>query len=574
MRLADEYEWVPQLRHYQALFARYRHAPATIKTLEQRFGLRRVADSDPAPYSAESALLMSEWLHAEGDSHAMAWIAHAIDLSAGDGSVYFLRAHATLALALAELSRLSPLFFPDAHFSWEVVGDSLYVAFAPLGSYKRLGVLLRYEAICVWMVRVLDDITAGKAQPVRIEWMRTEQLDATTLQQILPVMPDIGAAQFTLVYPAGTLQLHLPGASDTLRRHLQTLFEKRISGSQHSSTTTRRVAQWLSDRQELQEPRLAAAAKALSMGASTLRRRLAQESSSFSDILASYRANVAVHFLVHGDKGADEVAQLTGYADRNAFERAFRDWFGITPAHCQRAVEQLMGKRRHLDWASPSKWARHAETFEGLRKQIDHASPDLPAMAQAIESDPVLHARVLGFMAMPSLGAKAWTQITADNLARLPGPSLGYLLSAATPLADSSAQIRCLAVWEAGRRAVAAVEVLGSAMGCGDLGPLRLAAACYNLGHLVLPSDAERHVDGVDLAWLLLASWHVPPVVLQLLRDRHAPQHAAPTALALAISWAEGSRYLHDSPGYIDLEDCILLHCPAATLEKLRTLNS
>lgn len=568
MRLVDEYEWVPQMRHYQALFVRYRHAPAVVKTLQDRFGLRRVTESDAMAFSAESALLLSEWLHAQGDPHAMAWIAHAMDLGAGDGAVYYLRAHATLAQALAELTRLAPLFFPDAQFACETVDDELRLSFFPMGMGKRLGVLLRYEAICIWTMRVLDDITGGKAPLLRMEWMNSAQSDEATLQDIVHRMPEIGAPHFRVVYPASALRLHLPGASEMLRTHLAPMYEKRIAGRQRSNSVVRRVAQWLDEQVQLQDPRLDLVAQALAMGASTLRRQLAQEGCSFSDILASHRACIGIHALIHSDEKAEAVALQTGYADRNTFERAFRDWFGITPAHCRRAAKELLGPQRHLDWGAPSKWARHAPRLPWLKQALTQAQPDWQAITQAITNDPVLHTRLLGYLAMPSQGARTLVQITSEQVAELPSYALGNLLDSAAPLIDPGADARCQTAWNTSQRAVAAIRVLGPALGCGALETLQLAAACFNLGELVRPDIADRHVDGVDVGWLLLAGWHVPSAVLHLLRQRHAPEGAASTALGLAVAWAQtGAHRTTDVEGYV------LAECPPSVAEQLAQLE-
>lgn len=530
--------------------------------------MRRVADSDAMPFSAESALLLSEWLHAQGDPHAMAWIAHTLDLGAGDGPVYYLRAHATLALALAELTRLAPLFFPDAQFSCETSNGQLRVSFLPMGMGKQLGVSLRYEAICVWMMRVLDDITGGKAQLLRMEWMTTGQADTATLQDILPCLPEIGAPHFCLVYAASASQLHLPGASDPLRMHLAPIYEKLLVGRQRNNTVARRVAQWLDDQDRLQDPRLDLVAQALSVGASTLRRQLAKEGCNFSEILGSHRACISIHALIHSDEKAESVALQIGYADRNTFERAFREWFGITPAHCRRTAKELLGNRRHLDWSAPSKWARHAPQLMWLKQEIYQALPDWQAVVQAIASDAVLHARMLGYLAMPAQGARTLAHLTAEHVADLPRYTLGNLLDSATPLGDSNAHMRCVAAWQTSRRAVAAAGLLGPAMGCSAMETLQLAATCFNLGELVRPDCAGRHVDGVDVTWLLLASWHVPPGVLHLLRQRYLPESASSTALGLAIAWAEtGAHRITDVDGYVQAE------CPPGFADQLRSLE-
>lgn len=297
-------------------------------------------------------------------------------------------------------------------------------------------------------------------------------------------------------------------------------------------------------------------------------RPTASRVSSFSDILASHRACIGIHALLHSDERAEAVALQTGYADRNTFERAFRDWFGITPAHCRRAAKELLGPLRHLDWGAPSKWARHAPQLPWLKQELLQPQPDWLAIAQAIVADPALHARLLGYLSMPSQGAQALAHITAAHVAELPRYALGNLLDSATPLASPGADAHCQAAWRTSRRAVAAVGILGPALGCTALETLQLAAACFNLGGLARPDCAGQHVDGVDVSWLLLASWHVPPAVLHLLRQRHAPEGAASTALGLAIAWAQtGAHRTTDVEGYV------LAECPANAREQLERIE-
>ncbi len=541
MRLVDEYEWVPQMRHFQALFVRYRHAPDVLSTLQNQYGLRRVADSDHAAFSAESALLMSEWLHGQRDPHAMAWIAHVLDLGAGDGVVYYLRAHSTLALALAEIKRLSSLFFPDAQFFSETFHGELRLSFLPYGMGNRLGVLLRYEAICVWMMRVIDEITGGKATLRRMEWMNAAHHDLATLQEILPFTPALGSSQFRLVFDESALDLHLPGASENLRVHLAPMYDKRIAGQQRENTVVQRVARWLGEQEQLNNPRLDSAAQALNMGSSTLRRQLAQEGCSFSEILSSHRACIGIYELIHGEKRSEEIAQLTGYADRNTFERAFRDWFGITPAHCRRAANELLGSKRHADWSSPTRWARHAPDLAKLKHEIGLVNPDWEEFARIVAADPVLHARVLGCMALPAHGAQQRLKLTAQQLSTLPRYVLTNFLDASTPLSTGDDANACEEMWSLSHRAATAAEIIGPALGCDSIEPILLAASCLYLGYLACSLSEERHIDGIDVTWLLLASWHVPPSILHLLRLRHHAhiENSAVLALALANDWAK-----------------------------------
>ena len=64
----------------------------------------------------------------------------------------------------------------------------------------------------------------------------------------------------------------------------------------------------------------------------TLTRKLKEEDSSFQDILTTLRKESAQHLLIYSDKTIEDIALTLGYQDAGNFARAFRRWFGETPA--------------------------------------------------------------------------------------------------------------------------------------------------------------------------------------------------------------------------------------------------
>ena len=94
-------------------------------------------------------------------------------------------------------------------------------------------------------------------------------------------------------------------------------------------SVSERVARIL--RGELDSPWTAARiAKKLSMSESTLRRRLAAEGNTFSDILRRERM-AAARKLIAAGAGSGQAALAVGYVSRAHFARAFRTTFGDNP---------------------------------------------------------------------------------------------------------------------------------------------------------------------------------------------------------------------------------------------------
>jgi AraC-like DNA-binding protein len=68
------------------------------------------------------------------------------------------------------------------------------------------------------------------------------------------------------------------------------------------------------------------------MSERTLRRRLKECDSSFSDLLSDVRRDLAARYLGDPDLSIAEVAFLLGFADTSSFQRAFRRWYGEPPS--------------------------------------------------------------------------------------------------------------------------------------------------------------------------------------------------------------------------------------------------
>jgi AraC-like DNA-binding protein len=78
-------------------------------------------------------------------------------------------------------------------------------------------------------------------------------------------------------------------------------------------------------------PALADVARSLATSERTLRRRLADEQTSFQALLESCRSTLAGRYLERRDLALSEIAFLLGFSEPSPFYRAFRRWFGQSP---------------------------------------------------------------------------------------------------------------------------------------------------------------------------------------------------------------------------------------------------
>ena len=78
-------------------------------------------------------------------------------------------------------------------------------------------------------------------------------------------------------------------------------------------------------------PSIGEAADALAVGERTLRRRLAEECTTYKQVVLDFRMELAASYLRGKEMSIQEVAYVTGYADPSNFHRTFSRYHGMTP---------------------------------------------------------------------------------------------------------------------------------------------------------------------------------------------------------------------------------------------------
>ena len=72
-------------------------------------------------------------------------------------------------------------------------------------------------------------------------------------------------------------------------------------------------------------------ARELALSKRTLQRRLADEGTTWLEVLNAAREGLAKHYLLQTDLGTTEVSFLLGFEDPNSLFRAFKRWENTSP---------------------------------------------------------------------------------------------------------------------------------------------------------------------------------------------------------------------------------------------------
>jgi AraC-like DNA-binding protein len=139
------------------------------------------------------------------------------------------------------------------------------------------------------------------------------------------------ARRNSIVFRTDDLQLPFATYNAELLATLDPQLEHEIASRKTRQTTSFRAKRVLKRLLGGQHTDIDEVAKELGMSSRTLQRRIAEEGSSFRQLLSDARRELARLYLQHPSLGLSQAASLLGYEDSNSFLRAFRVWEGVTP---------------------------------------------------------------------------------------------------------------------------------------------------------------------------------------------------------------------------------------------------
>jgi AraC-like DNA-binding protein len=145
------------------------------------------------------------------------------------------------------------------------------------------------------------------------------------------------------VFELEILERRPPGAdhalAELLRRHADALLKK----LGRAQTARDRVRRLLIERLPAGEPTSQQIAQHLGTTPSTLRRRLADEGSSYRALLREVRLELIQAYLGDPRLGVSEIGSLLGFADTSSFFKAFKNITGLTPSEYREQILRARG---------------------------------------------------------------------------------------------------------------------------------------------------------------------------------------------------------------------------------------
>ncbi|HEY8088848.1 MAG TPA: AraC family transcriptional regulator [Polyangiaceae bacterium] len=236
------------------------------------------------------------------------------------------------ALAIAEqfsLTRTSAF-----SISTHVEGPVASVVFeerAPLGRMREFAIIL----LLVGVGRLADEVT-GKSLAGVAECAFPEPDYAAPILAQVSSLPGgtmrFGQPAHRLVFDASILDLPLVNADPAAMRLARAQCDRELAALAASTGFVGRVRGEVARGDDGGFASLPEVARRVGTSTRTLKRRLAEQRTTFSEVLEEARRQRALLLLDDRRVPIAEVADRLGYSDVSNFTRAFRRWTGRTPA--------------------------------------------------------------------------------------------------------------------------------------------------------------------------------------------------------------------------------------------------
>lgn len=187
-----------------------------------------------------------------------------------------------------------------------------------------------YDGAMATYTNILRALCGSAWRPTEVAFAHDRPADVRPYQRFFGAPLRFDAAQTCIAFPAACLSQPVPGAEPILYRILESRVDALDEGIGATFTVALRgIIRTLlvSRRCSIDE-----VAGLFGIHRRTLHRRLKLEGATFDALVEEVRADLAQELLAVRGTSLGEVAARLGYADASAFSRAFRRWFGTTPA--------------------------------------------------------------------------------------------------------------------------------------------------------------------------------------------------------------------------------------------------
>ena len=236
----------------------------------------------------------------------------------------------TVGEAFARLMRLYGLLIAGAHWSLEPQGERLGLVFE-LDAPPSLGACCTIEYVLAEEVHFTRLLASGPIELLEATFPHGPPADETSYRELFRCPLFWNRERASLVVHRSVFALRHSKADPHLLSYFDRQANLLLARRKSDKDTSARVRRLLVDALADGPPSADLVAKQLGVSPRSLRRRLADEGTSFHSLVEDTRNALAQQYLSDPKLTVSEIAFLVGFSALSPFQRAFRRWTNLTP---------------------------------------------------------------------------------------------------------------------------------------------------------------------------------------------------------------------------------------------------
>jgi AraC-like DNA-binding protein len=203
-------------------------------------------------------------------------------------------------------------------------------------------------------VKAMRELAGRDVHPIRIAFAHTRHSDRGEFRRFFGCPVEYGAMSDQASFSNETLALPLITQDLYLLEVLQPFCDEAAKERHTPQGTVRALVE--NEAQKLLPHGKAnrqTVAKALGMSERTLARKLAEESTSYEQVLDHLRLSLALQYIKDRGISLSQIAWLLGYGESTSFNHAFVRWTGHSPTAARNEEQQLPAPRKKSKALAP-----------------------------------------------------------------------------------------------------------------------------------------------------------------------------------------------------------------------------
>lgn len=167
--------------------------------------------------------------------------------------------------------------------------------------------------------------------PLEIHLNHCASTNMAEYQRVFRCPVRLGAPHNAIVFPRDWLDTPALAANGALCSVFSLQADRLRAAHARNESVSARVHRLLVEHLASGDIGVPRIARRLRMSPATLRRRLAEEATTFTELVENLRLELALEYVTDRGIPISEVAALLGFANQSAFGKAFKRWLGCSP---------------------------------------------------------------------------------------------------------------------------------------------------------------------------------------------------------------------------------------------------